>query len=214
MSMTLHILGLSPHCRKAMALACYLDAPVEIAIKEFGQFSKDPAFLAMNPNGKVPVLEDGDTYLWESNIILRYLAEKAGSDLWPQDPVAQRDVMQWQFWETGHFSQALLGIYFQRVIKPAINMGDPDQAVVEEKLEFSERFLNVLNGALGKRDFVAGEQLSIADFSIGAVTETTEMANIDISGYQNIQSWLKRMRALKGWSEAIPSAETSMPLAA
>lgn len=210
--MKLHILGLSPHCRKTMALAAYLELPVQIVIPEFGKFSTDPEFLALNPNGKVPVLEDDNTYIWESNVILRYLAEKAKSDLWPQDPDEQRIVTQWQFWEAGHFSQALLGVYFQRFLKQALNMGDPDQTVVEEKLGFAERFLKVLDAELSKHDFVAGDRLSIADFSVGAITETTEHSKIDISAYQNIQAWLKRMRALKGWSLATPSMETSMSL--
>ncbi len=214
MTMKLHILGLSPHSRKTMALACYLDLPVEIAMPKLGEFGTDPAFLAMNPNGKVPVLEDGDSALWESNIIMRYMAEKVGSDLWPKDSAAQRTVTQWQFWEAGHFSPALLGVYFERVVKPAINMGDPDQKVIEEKLGFSERFLGVLDRRLSDRDYVTGNQLSIADFSIGAVTETTDLSQIDIAGYNNIQSWLGRMRALKGWEEARPSMETAMPVAA
>ena len=214
MTMKLHILTFSPQCRKVMALASYLDSPVEVVLKEAGKFQQDPAYLALNPNGKVPVLEDGNESVWESNIILRYLAEKAGRDLWPKDAAAQREITKWQFWEASHLAPALLGVYFQRVIKKVLNLGEPDQALIEEKLGFSERFLKILDGELGKHDYVVGNQLSIADFSVGAIVETTSLSGIDISGYQHVQSWLERMCKLKGWGEIVPAEETNMPMAA
>lgn len=210
MPMKLHILPISPQCRKVMALATYLNVPVEIVLKEPGKYQNDSAYLALNPNGKVPVLEDGNECLWESNVTLRYLAEKAGSDLWPGSAAAQREVTKWQFWEASHLAPALLGIYFQRVIKRVLDLGEPDQAFVEEKLGFSERYLKILDDELGKRDYVADSQLSIADFSVGAIVETTRLSGIDISDYQNIHHWLERQRSLTGWDEIVPNQETKM----
>lgn len=214
MTMKLHILTLSPQCRKVMALAGYLVSPLAVVLKEAGEFQQGPAYLALNPNGKVPVLEDESQALWESNVILRFLAEKAGSELWPKDADSQREVTKWQFWEANHLAPALLGVYFQRVIKKALNLGEPDQAVIDEKLGFSKRFLNVLDSELAKRDYVAGNALSIADFSIGAIVETTSLSGIDITGYSNVQDWLKRMRKLKGWDEIVPAEGTKLPMGA
>src|SRR5262249_34926569 len=72
--------------RKVCAVAKYLNAPVEFVHVDLRQGEqRKPPFLAINPNGKVPALEDGDTKLWESNAIMAYLAHAAGSDLWPRD---------------------------------------------------------------------------------------------------------------------------------
>src|ERR1051325_1839171 len=59
----------------------------------------DAAYLALNPNGKVPTLVDGDTVIWESNTILRYLAAKAGSKFYPADPAARSQVERWMDWQ-------------------------------------------------------------------------------------------------------------------
>jgi glutathione S-transferase len=85
--------------RKVCALARHLKLPVEFVHVNLGKGEhKTQAFLAMNPNGKVPVLVDGDVTLWESNAILCYLAHKAGSDLWPTD-TRQFEVLRWLMWD-------------------------------------------------------------------------------------------------------------------
>lgn len=90
--------------RKVCALALHLQSPVEFIRVELGTGEHlSPAFRAMNPNAKVPVLVDDDLVLWESNAIMCHLAEKAGSDLWPQD--ARRiDVMRWLMWDATEFA--------------------------------------------------------------------------------------------------------------
>jgi glutathione S-transferase len=81
--------------RKVCAVAKYLNAPVEFVHVDLrtGEQRK-PAFLSINPNGKVPVLEDGDKLIWESNAIMGHLAHAAGSDLWPRDG-RQIEVLRW-----------------------------------------------------------------------------------------------------------------------
>ena len=72
--------------QKACAVARHLNSPVEFVAVDLARGEqRQPDFLAINPNGKVPALTDGDRSLWESNAIMAYLAEKAGSDLWPHD---------------------------------------------------------------------------------------------------------------------------------
>ena len=93
-------------------------------------------------------------------------------------------------------------------------MGEPDHDVIQEKLGFTERFAKVLDDRLARQAFVVGDNLTVADFSIGAITETTKLTQIDLSAYENIQAWLLRLRSLKGWSEITPARETSLPLAA
>ena len=80
--------------RKACAVARYLNSPVEFVHIDLAKGEqKTPEFLALNPNGKVPALEDGDTRLWEADAIMCHLARAAGSDLWPTDG-RQTDVIR------------------------------------------------------------------------------------------------------------------------
>ncbi len=115
--------------RKACAVAKYLNSPVEYVYVNLAKLeNRTPQFLGINPNGKVPVLQDGGTTLWEANAIMCHLARVAGSDLWPSDE-RQIDVMRWLSWSSEHFTRHAGTLYFQHLIKPFLGMGEPDAAV-------------------------------------------------------------------------------------
>ena len=89
--------------RKVCALAKYIGAPITYIHVDLSKGTHlAPAFRALNPNAKVPVLEDGDRVLWESDAIMCHLALRMGSDLWPQDD-RQVDVIRWLSWNQVHF---------------------------------------------------------------------------------------------------------------
>ena len=97
---------------------------------------KAPDYLAINPNGKVPALVDGDTKLWESNAIMCHLARAAKSDLWPTDPNKQIEVLKWLSWNSEHFTRHAGTLYFNYHIKPKFDLGEPDMKAVEEATGF------------------------------------------------------------------------------
>src|SRR5689334_875510 len=99
--MKLHVFPPSPRAAKVLALAHHLGVDFEMAIVDLlSGGSQTPEFKKLNPNGKMPVLEDGDFVLWESNAILQYLASKRpDSGMFPTDPRRQADVARWQFWD-------------------------------------------------------------------------------------------------------------------
>ena len=118
----------TPNPYKACAVAKYLNAPVEFVPVNLGLGEhKQPDFLAVNPNGKTPALEDGDVRLWEAHAIMAYLAQKAGSDLWPLDPLQQTEVLKWLNWDTAHFSRHAGRIWFQNYFKGVIGAGGSDE---------------------------------------------------------------------------------------
>ena len=93
----------SPNPRKACAVAKYLNSPVEFVHVDLAKGeNRTPEFLALNPNGKVPVLETDAGSLWEANAIMCYLARLAGSDLWPSDD-RQIEVLRWLSWDSMAF---------------------------------------------------------------------------------------------------------------
>src|SRR5205814_1937611 len=143
---------LSPNCRKADAVAKQLGIELNTKVVDVlkGE-NKKPAFLALNPNGKVPTLVDGDFVLWESNAIQCYLASKTDTELWPKSNL-RYSIMQWQAWELAHFGNAARQLIFQRVLKPILGLGQPDPARCEEETANFTRYAAVLDAALkGKR---------------------------------------------------------------
>ena len=109
--------------QKACAVARYLNSPVEFIHVDMRKGEhKTPEFLAINPNGKVPAFSDGDLKLWESNAIMCYLAQKAGSDLWPRDERGQIELTRWLTWNSEHFTRHAGELYFQYIIKPKFGL--------------------------------------------------------------------------------------------
>jgi glutathione S-transferase len=82
-----------------------------------------PAYLAINPNGKVPTLIDGERIVWEADAIMCHLAEQAGSDLWLRDIARQIDVVRWLSWNHQHFNRHGGELYFQHVNKSRFGLG-------------------------------------------------------------------------------------------
>jgi glutathione S-transferase len=123
----------TPNARKPCAVAKYLGAPVEfVRVDLTKREQKSPEYLAINPNARVPALQDGDIKLWESHAIMCYLANKAGSDLWPKDDHARIDILCWLNWDTAHFSRHAARLFFERYIKPNFGLGEPDSKEIED----------------------------------------------------------------------------------
>ncbi len=125
--------------------------------------------MAVNPNGRVPALEDDGFKLWESHAIMCYLARKAGSELWPTGEIEQIDIIRWLNWDTAHFSRHAGRLFFQRFVKPHFGLGGPDPAEVEEATGYFMAFAGVLEEHLKGRDTIAGDRLTVADFAVASV---------------------------------------------
>lgn len=191
--------------RKACAVAKYLGSPVEYARIDLGRGEqRTPAFLAENPNGKVPLLVDGGLRLWESTAIMAHLAVKAGSDLWPADAASQVEVLRWLSWDIAHFSRHGGALYFEHMIKPNLGLGEPNAAAVEEATAFFRRFAAVLDAHLEDRDYLVGGKLSIADFGVAVLLPWAEQARLPVGEFAHIRRWHERMMALPAWREPFP----------
>lgn len=193
----------SPNCRKVHAVINYLGLDVNIIELDMlaGDLEK-PEFIALNPNGMVPALEDGNLKLWESNAITQYLASMAPDNtLYPDDPAIRADIHRWQNWEECHFNRACGNYLFENVLKPIFNMGEPDLAVLKEAEKNFKRFAKVLEDHLAGRDFILAKDITIADFSVGSMLIYTDAAGIPLASFKNISNWKKRMEAINSWAE-------------
>lgn len=124
-----------------------------------------PDFLAMNPNGMVPVLKDGGTVIWESHTILRYLASKYAPDsYYPRAFDERARVDQWMDWQLAHIPQAILPLFFQHVLKSVSH----DEQTLQNSEEACAKLFTILDSQLAKTGaFATGPDLTIADCALG-----------------------------------------------
>jgi glutathione S-transferase len=152
-------------------------------------------FLAMNPNGKAPVLEiEPGVYLPESNAILCYLAE--GTPLLPIERLARARVMQWLFFEQYSHEPYIAVARFLRRFHP-----DPEsqKTLAESKMAGGYRALEVMEQHLGGKTFFVGERYSIADIALYAYTHVADDGGFDLARFPAVQAWLSRVRAQPGY---------------
>jgi glutathione S-transferase len=206
--MRLHVFPPSPRATKVIALANHLDLPCELRqVHLFKGEQGSPEFSALNPNQKMPVLEDCGFVLWESNAILQYLAaKKPQSGLWPSDVPAQADVLRWLFWETAHWSPACTPMAFERVVKKLAGLGEPNQGEIAKGEETFHRFAGILDGQLKGRKWLLGDALTISDFAVGSPMVMAEAAQYPLAGYPEIRRWYGGLAALPAWKAAVAAS--------
>jgi glutathione S-transferase len=197
----------SANPRKACAVAKHLSLPVQLVRVDLAKREHNtPGYLAINPNGKVPALVDGDNRLWEANAIMAYLARAADSDLWPRDDGRQIELMRWLSWDAFHFTRHGATLVFQHIVRPHFLGAEPDAKAVEEATGFFRQFAAVLNEHLRGRRHILGDTLTIADFALAATLPNAEQAKIPVSEFTEIQRWHDRLNELPAWRQPFPQA--------
>jgi glutathione S-transferase len=203
--MKLHVAPPSPRAFKVLAVARHLDIDFDLCpVDLLNGAHLRPEFAALNPNKKMPVLEDDGFVLWESNAITQYLASrKPERGLLPADPRKHADVARWQFWESCHWDSACATLIFERLLKKVFGQGDPSPAHVEKGEADVRQLGAVLDGALAGRSYLCGEQLTVADFSVGAWLNYAGRAGYPIDGFREVRRWYAGLIELPAWRESI-----------
>ncbi len=176
----------SSNVQKAMWAVGELKVPCE-RIDVGGAFgkTKDPFYLAMNPNSLVPTLEDEDGFtLWESNSIVRYLAAKHGGTLEPKDAHVRAKAQQWMDWQLSVMGPAITPVFWGLVRTPPEKR---DQAAIDAGKEKTTAACKILDAQLARTRFVAGDDFSYGDIPVGVMTrrymelvpERPKMANFE-----------------------------------
>jgi glutathione S-transferase len=195
---------LSPNCRKVDAVARHLGLTLDTKLVDVRKGEhRTPAYLALNPNGKIPTLVDGDLVLWESNAIQCYLASKTDNDLWPKSNL-RYEIMKWQAWELAHFGAATRQIVYQRILKPLLGFGATDEARCREEEDNVKRFGAVLDGALKGKKFLVNDQLTLADFCVASTLSMADAAKFPIGDFTNVRRWLAALDEVPAWRASKP----------
>ncbi len=204
--MKLYMNALSPNVRRVRLTAAVLGIDLEEKTLDFTKGEhKNPEYLALNPNGAVPTLVDGDFALTESRAIMQYLAsKKPESGLLPRDEKARADVVRWQFWDASHFSPQLGTLAFEKLVKAMMGMGEPDQRKIEDALTNFRRFGAVLNKRLEGKKYIVGDALTIADLTMASSLMYAKQTDAPLGEFANVQSWFSRISDMDAWKKTNP----------
>jgi glutathione S-transferase len=205
--MKLYQFPFSPNCQKVVAVAHEVGTHLELATVDlFKGEARTPAMLAKNPNGKLPILEDGDFVLWESTAMLSYVAAQAGrADLAPTAARERAEVERWTAWQGAHFGPAIRKVAFERIVKKLGGLGAPDEALVKAGIEEFATTAGVLEQSLGSKEYVCG-RLSIADFALAPYAALTASCGLDFEPYPKAKAWLGRMLARDSMKKTLAAA--------
>lgn len=211
--MKLYQFPLSPNCQKVVAVANEVGVRLtSINLDVFHGAAKAPEMLAKNPNGRVPVLEDDDFVLWESNAMLGYLASKADrADLAPSTPRERADVDRWLAWNNAHFAPAVRKVGFERIVKKLAGLGAVDEAMVKAGTEEFGVVAAVLDRSLEGKNYLCAT-LTIADFANVTYAALCEAAGLPLTPYRNIQAWVERMMTRESLQRTLRDARENQNL--
>ncbi len=202
----LHVFPPSPNARMVLIAAAEAGVDAEICgVDLFTQQQKSASFLALNPNGLMPALEEGDFVLWESTAILQYLAShQRERTLWPEDAKAQADVSRWLCWRLAHWGPTCGIFTFQRMVKQLMGMGEPDAAAVAAGEETIAKLGRILDDQLRGKSFITGDRITLADIAIGAWLTYRDQAAIPVDSFSEIMRWRESLEARDAWMRYAP----------
>lgn len=189
----LHRMALSGHCHRVELLLSVLGLPYELVdVDSANRAHKSPAFLAKNAFGQVPVIEDGDVTLADSNAILVYLEARYAPGQWlPRDPVQASAVQRWLSVAAG---QLTYGPHLARVINLFKRPGDATEPIARAQALF-----DVMESELKARPFLAGERATLADLANYAYVALAPEGAVSLAPFPAIRAWLARIEALPGF---------------
>jgi glutathione S-transferase len=174
---------------RAIWIAKELGLPYEHIPTEIGQAgARKPEYLAINPNGRLPAIDDGGFILWESLAITLYLAKKHSTGrLYPATPEGEAKAWQWSLWSVQEVDR---GVNIWSLHAVRLPPEDRDAGRLAEALKVLEPPFKVLDGALAGRGYLLGEEFTVADLNVAAVI--SRAIDMDLSATPRLAAWLKR----------------------
>jgi glutathione S-transferase len=163
--------------------------------------NKTTEYRALNPNGLVPTIEDGHVKLWESNVIVRYLAHKKGNGrLCPADIGTRFDAERWMDWQATTFWPVLRPLFIELIRTPPAKR---DAEIISKGKNLSLAAARILNDRLADRTFLAGDLFSMGDIPAAATVHRWYALDIEHPELRNLQRWYDRMTQRKPFRDAV-----------
>jgi len=144
--------------------------------------TQTPEYLAKNPNAKVPTLEDGNVVIWESNTILRYVAAKAKSPLYPTDLARRTQVERWMDWQLSALNNPYLAMFREAKLEPEKRGAD----YAAQLKDFGAQ-LSILDKSM--KTWVAGDELTLADICLAPIVARCLRFGVELPALPNVKRW-------------------------
>lgn len=180
----------SGHAHRVELMLSLLQLPTETILVDLAKGEhKQPAFLALNSFGQVPVIDDNGVVLADSNAILVYLAQKYGDGRWlPSDPLGAARVQRWLSAAAGPIAFGPAAARLVTVFGAQLN--------AEDAISRAHNLLKVMEQELGKTPYLAGDEPTIADVSAYSYIAHAPEGNVSLDDYANVRAWLARVEGL------------------
>ena len=171
----------------------------ELVPTNFLEDSKKPEYLAINPNGRIPTLVDGDLTLFESMAINLYLARKYDGGLQPKTLEDEARAVQWSFWGITELEPPLMDMVRHKVMLPEAQR---DAEAVKAAEAAIQKPLRVLDDTLAKRAHLVSDTFTIADLNVASVLSMAQFVGFDFSNFANVQRWYAAATSRPAFSRA------------
>ena len=193
----------SINVQKAVWAAGEVGQPFE-RIDVGGQFggNREPAYLAKNPNGQIPTLEDGEVVIWESNSIVRYLAARYGAGwIWEEEPAKRAEADRWMDWMNTSLQPALTPAFWGLVRKDPARQ---DPAAIADSIAKTEAKLDILDAHMEGRTYLANERFGMADITVAPGAHRWFNMPVPQKDWPNIRRWYAQVSVRPAAGPALP----------
>ncbi len=188
----------SSNTRRVLTVIEHLNLDVEFEfVNLFAGENRRPEYLAISPSGTIPAFTDGEFALFEASSITIYLAERAGSALWPSGP-RRFEVLKWMFWAAEHFRRGPAVLIDERFIHRLKGLPE-NPALVDDAMKSIHRYAKVLDHHLHDRAFVTGAAPTLADIDLASPFSHLPRTRAPFDAYPHLWAWHGRL------SEAVPA---------
>jgi len=167
---------------------------------------KSPEFLKLNPIGRVPAIDDDGFKVFESSAIIKYLAQKNNSPLYPKDLQKRTIVDQWIDFVNIHVATALQRVTFNRVMYQMLKV-EKDERSLSDGIKFLGQYLPILEKQLKENKYLAGSEMTLADINLLANLDPAELSSVDLSIYPALSNWRKDLRSQSFYKQCHNSLE-------
>ncbi|NER62099.1 glutathione S-transferase [Pseudomonas sp. MAFF212428] len=173
---------------------------------EFGLVDQ-PQYRALNPNGRVPMIEDGALVLWESNSIVRYLGARYGADTpwYPADPVARAQADKWMDWTTSSLAVPFRPLFWGVLRTPAEQQ---DWVQINAAHKQCAELLSIADQALAAQPYLSGEDAGMGDIPLGCFVYAWFEMPIERPEMRHLRAWYERLRQRPAYQAAVMTALT------
>lgn len=165
--------------------------------RQFGN-TADAAYLGLNPTGKVPTLVDGDTVVWESNTILRYVCAREGSNFLPIDPAARSAAERWMDWQLASLNGPYLDVF--RESKKSEAERSSDLPMLGEALAGQ---LKLLDNHLAGQEWLGDGAMTVAEFALGPIVHRCLHFPINLPDFKNLRGWHDRLAGREAFKKVV-----------